>query len=315
MMRSETIGPLPATSMNNADWLRLLLLSLLWGGSFFFAEVAVASIPPLTLAWLRVGLAALALIIFMAVTGRLSGIGDWPWLNLLGMGLLNNVIPFSLIFWGQSGIDSGLAAILNATAPFWAVILAAWVVKSERLTGGRAAGLLLGFAGLIVLIGPDVLQGLGEGLLFQLAVLAGALSYAFAGLWGRKLRGLNPWQAASGQLICSSVLLAPIALFVDRPWTLAMPDAGALFSVLALALLSTALAYLIFFRILRDAGPTNLLLVTMLIPPSAMLLGSLFLGEAFGVTELAGLVLILLGLLAIDGRVIRNLSRRINAFD
>ncbi len=303
---------LQAYSMTNGDWLRLLTLSLLWGGSFFFAEVAVESIPPLTLAWARVGLAAFALLIVMAFLGNLGNLRDWPWLDLFGMGLLNNAIPFALIFWGQSGIESGLASILNATAPFWSVALAAWVVRSEKLTAGRASGLLLGLAGVILLIGPDALSGLGEGIWFQLAVLAAALSYAFAGLWGRRLKALTPWQAASGQLICSSLLLAPVALFIDQPWTLPLPGPSALASLLGLALLSTAVAYVFFFRILRDAGPTNLLLVTLLIPPSAIMLGSLFLGERFGLYEAGGLVLILSGLVAIDGRAFRYLSRCFN---
>ncbi len=298
-----------AASMTNGDWLRLLLLSLLWGGSFFFAEVAVASIPPFTLAWLRVGLAALALLAVLAALGRLTDVRRWPWFDLAGMGLLNNAIPFTLIFWGQSGIDSGLASILNATAPFWSVLLAAWVLRSERLTSGRATGLLLGLAGVVLLIGPATLGRLGEGLWYQFAVLAAAFSYALAGLWGRRLARISPWQAAAGQLVVSSLLLAPLSLAVDRPWSLPLPGLEALGAVLGLALFSTALAYLLFFRILRDAGPSNLLLVTMLIPPSAMLLGSLFLGESFGPPEIGGLSLILLGLVAIDGRIHRYLSR------
>lgn len=310
-MNSNTAA-LKAYSMTNGDWLRLLTLSLLWGGSFFFAEVAVALIPPLTLAWARVGLAAMALLLVRALLGRLGNLRAWPWLDLFGMGLLNNAIPFSLIFWGQIGIESGLASILNATAPFWSVALAAWVVRSEKITGARACGLLLGLAGVILLIGPDALTGLGEGIWFQLAVLAAAISYAFAGLWGRRLKALSPWQAASGQLICSSLLLAPVALVIDQPWTIAMPGWPALAAVLSLALFSTALAYVIFFRILRDAGPTNLLLVTLLIPPSAILLGSVFLGEAFGIFEAGGLILILAGLVAIDGKAFLYLSRRFN---
>lgn len=312
MTSTTTTAAVQAYTMGNGDWLRLLFLSLLWGGTFFFAEVAVETIPPLTLAWARVGLAALVLVLVMAVLGQLRNLGAWPWGSLLAMGLLNNAIPFSLIFWGQSGIESGLASILNATAPFWSVALGAWVIRSEPITAKRACGLLLGLAGVVLLIGPDALSGLGEGVWFQLAVLAAALSYALAGIWGRRLRTLSPWQAASGQLICSTLLLAPIALFIDRPWTLPLPDSAALASVLGLALLSTALAYLLFFRILRDAGPTNLLLVTLLIPPSAILLGSLFLGERFGLFEVGGLILILSGLAAIDGRAIRYLSRCFN---
>ncbi len=304
LTKSPHAGAMPA-----ADWLRLITLSLLWGGTFFFAEIALAGIPPLTLAWLRVLLAALALLSFLAAAGRLGGIARWPWHDLLGMGLLNNALPFSLIFWGQSAIAGGLASILNATAPFWSVILAVWVLRQERLTAARASGLALGFAGVVVLIGPAALVGLGDGLWHQAAVLAAAFSYALAGFWGRRLTGLSAEQAACGQLLSSSLLLAPLALLVDRPWTLPLPAPTVLLAVLALALFSTALAYLLFFRILKSAGPTNLLLVTLLIPPSALLLGSLFLNESFGYAESGGLLLIFAGLAAIDGRCFGYLSR------
>ncbi len=293
--------------MSNADWLRLGLLSLLWGGSFFFGEIAVAAVPPLTLASLRVGIAALALLVIAAALGQAKGLAQWPWGRLFVMGLLNNAIPFSLILWGQTGIDSGLAAILNATAPFWAILLAALLPSGERLTPGRIVGLLLGLGGVTLLVGPDALTGLGSGIWYQMAVLGAAFSYALAGLWGRRLAGLGPWQAASGQLVASSFLLLPAALIIDRPWMLPLPDLDQAAAVFGLALLSTALAYLIFFRILRDAGPTNLLLVTLLIPPSALVLGSLFLGERLGLAEAGGLALILSGLVAIDGRLARHL--------
>ncbi len=297
--------------MTNADWLRLVLLSVLWGGSFFFGDVAVQAVPPLTLASLRVGIAALALLTLAAALGRIRGLTHWPWGRLFVMGLLNNAIPFSLILWGQTEIDSGLASILNATAPFWVVLLAAWLRPEEGITRGRLVGLLLGLGGVILLVGPGALAGLGSGIWHQLAVLGAAFSYALAGLWGRRIADLGPWQAASGQLLASSLLLIPAALLIDRPWTLAPPDLEQAAAVMGLALLSTAMAYLIFFRVLRDAGATNLLLVTLLIPPSALLLGSLFLGERLGLAEAVGLALILSGLVAIDGRLARILAARL----
>ncbi|GAB5469908.1 MAG: DMT family transporter [Rhodospirillales bacterium] len=296
--------------MSLADWLRLLLLSLLWGGSFFFGEVAVEAVPPLTLALLRVCLAAATLLLLALLLGRLAGLAQWPWGKLLVMGFLNNAIPFSLILWGQTEIDSGLASILNATTPFWAVLLATWLVPSEGLTPARFCGLLLGLAGVILLIGPGALAGLGDSLLHQAVVLLAAVSYALAGLWGRRLAGVTPWQAACGQLVCSSLLLLPLAVAVDRPWSLPLPGLEVMAAILCLAVFSTALAYLLFFRLLKDAGSTNLMLVTMLIPPSALLLGSLFLGETLGPLELAGLALVLGGLIAIDGRFYRTVFGR-----
>ncbi|MEO1193964.1 MAG: DMT family transporter, partial [Pseudomonadota bacterium] len=265
--------------MRTRDWLRLLALSLLWGGSFFFGEVAVASLPPLTLAWLRVATAACALLTIGLIIGRLAGLSAWPWGKLLVMGLLNNALPFSLILWGQTEIDSGLASILNATTPFWAILLATWLLPAEGLTPARLTGLLLGLGGVVLLIGPSALAGLGESLWHQAAVLGAAFCYGCAGIWGRRLSGLTAWQAASGQLVCSSLLLLPVVLVSEQPWLVPLPDLPVITAVLCLGLFSTGLAYLLFFRILRDCGPTNLMLVTMLIPPSALLLGWLFLGE------------------------------------
>jgi len=292
--------------MRTEDWLRLTLLSLLWGGSFFFGEVGVAALPPLTVAATRVSLAALTLLSLGSMLGRLGGMGGWPWGRLLVMGLVNNAIPFSLILWGQTAIDSGLASILNATAPFWALLLSACLLADAGLTANRLAGLLLGFAGVLTLVGPGALSGLGGALWHQAAVLGAAVSYAVAGLWGRRLTGLTPWQAASGQLVCSSLLLVPLALATERPWLLPLPDAATMAALAGLAVVCTAFAYLLFFRVLRDAGPANLLLVTLMIPPTALALGALFLDEHIGLREAGGLALVLAGLLAIDGRVLRR---------
>ena len=302
--------PQPGTAMRNADWLRLFLLSLLWGGSFFFGEIAVEALPPVTLAGLRVSLAALTLVLLLAAGGRLANFAAWPWPDLLVMGLLNNAIPFSLILWGQSEIDSGPAAILTATTPFWTLVLATWMLPSDGLTPRRLAGLLLGLAGVAVLIGPDALEGLGSSLWHEMAVLGAALSYGCAALWGRRLKGLTVWQAAGGQLIGSSLILLPLALVLDQPWSLPFPGLAESASVLGLALLSTALAYLLYFRILRNAGPANLSLVTMLVPASALLLGALFLGEQLGRTEAAGLAFVLAGLIVLDGRIGRIFSSK-----
>ncbi len=269
-------------SMNATEWALLLLLALLWGGSFFFGKVALAVFPALTLVALRTGLAALALIAFLAARGIALPLSPALWRRFLVMGLLNNALPFALINWGQTQIDSGLAAILNATTPLFTVLLAHLVTADERLTRNRVAGVVLGFAGVVVMIGPAALRGLGLAGLGKLAVVGAAASYACAGLYGRRLAGLPPVAAACFMLVASSLVMLPVALLVDGPAGLARGLAAGTpiwAAVAGLALLSTALAYIVYFRILATAGATNLLLVTFLIPVSALLLGGLVLGE------------------------------------
>lgn len=221
------------------------------------------------------------------------------------MGALNNAIPFSLIFAGQTRIDSALAAILNATTPLFTVLLAHFLTRDERLMAMRAIGVGVGFAGAVALIGPSALAGVGADALAQSAVLAAACSYAFAGIFGRRFRDLAPAAAAFGMLVSAFVLMAPIAILVERP-ALVLPSAVPLAAILSLALLSTAFAYLIYFRILAAAGATNLLLVTFLIPVSALLLGTFVLDERLSGTAVIGMGLIFLGLAAIDGRLFKR---------
>lgn len=291
--------------MGAFDWGLLIALSILWGGSFLFVGVAVKELPPFTIVLLRVAIAALALHIALRVLRIALPHDPATWTAFFGMGLLNNAIPFSLIVWGQTQIASGLASILNATTPIFTVVLAHALTKDERLTWPRMTGVLIGFGGIVVLIGPEVLHGLEAAALAQIAVLVAACSYAFAGIFGRRFKrmGVAPLATATGQVTASSILLLPLAAIVDRPWTLSMPGVEAWGAVIALALLSTALAYVLYFRILASAGAVNLLLVTFLIPPSAILLGVMVLHEALQVTELAGMALIGVGLAAIDGRL------------
>jgi drug/metabolite transporter (DMT)-like permease len=292
--------------MAGRDWLLLLALSLLWGGSFFFSEVALAELGPFTVVLGRVGLAAVALVGFVYLSGRRLPAAPGIWGAFLVMGALNNLIPFSLIVWGQVHIDSGLAAILNATTPLFTVALAHLLARDERLSPNRLIGVGLGLSGVAVLVGPAVLDELGVQGLAQLAVLGAALCYACAGIYGRRFKALPPAVAAAGMVTCSAVMILPIALVVERPWTVS-PGALAWGAVLGLSLLSTALAYLIYFRILAAAGATNLLLVTFLIPVSALLLGALVLGERPEASAVAGLALIFAGLAAVDGRPFRFL--------
>jgi drug/metabolite transporter (DMT)-like permease len=291
--------------MNRGEWLELVLLSVLWGGSFFFAGVQVKALPPFTIVLLRVFLAAIILNVLVKALGRKIPLGLSAWRAFIGMGLLNNAVPFSLVVWGQTHIASGLAAILNATTPISTVIVAHFLTDDEKMTGNRLLGVAIGFFGVVVLIGPDSLRGIGDDVLAQLAVLLAGVSYAFAGVYGRRFRrmGIDPIATATGQVTAASVLLFPFALTLDAPWTLAMPPWTVWAAALGSALFSTAVGYVLYFRILATAGATNILLVTFLIPVSAILMGSFGLGEHLEPRHFAGLACIGAGLIAIDGRV------------
>ena len=296
------------STMNAREWLLLVLLSILWGGSFFFVELGLTGFPPATLVLGRTGLAAAALILAVRLGGLRMPTAPRPWGAFLVMGMLNGAIPYSLIVWAQVHIDSGPASVLNATTPFFSIVLAHFLTSEERITGNRIAGLTVGLCGVVVLTGRDALHGLGFVSFGHLAVLAAALSYACAGIFGRRFRGLPPAVAAAGQVTGSALLMLPVALYVDRPWTLS-PGMDAWAALVGIALLSTALAYLIYFRILATAGATNVLLVTLLIPVSALALGVLALGERPGWNMMIGTALILLGIAAIDGRLWRRVLR------
>jgi drug/metabolite transporter (DMT)-like permease len=294
------------------EWALLVALSVLWGGSFFFVGVAVAELPTFTIVALRVLIAAAALALFLQVSGIGIPHGRQAWRAFFAIGVLNNIIPFSLIVWGQAHIASGLASILNATTPLFTVLVAHALTADEKLTPQRASGVAIGFAGVVVMIGPAALHEARSDLLAQLACLGAAVSYAFAGVYGRRFRrlGLAPLQTAFGQVSASSVVLVPLALLAERPWTLPVPGLSTWAAVAALAVLSTALAYALYFVILARAGATNVLLVTFLVPVSAILLGAAVLGERLQPRGFAGMALIGLGLAAIDGRLARWRRRR-----
>lgn len=298
----ETISRRP---MNLREWAMLLALAAVWGGSFFFNGIAVQELPVFTVVGFRVALAALILLAILRLRGERMPRGRQVWAAFLGMGLLNNAVPFSMIVWGQQHIASGVASILNASTPLFTVIFAHVLTRDERMTTGRLAGVAIGFAGVAVMIGPAALRDLGVQVAAQLACLAGAVSYAFAGIYGRRFRamGISPISTATGQVMASGMILLPLVLLVDRPWTLAAPGPAAILALVGVAAISTALAYVLYFRILATAGATNLLLVTFLIPVSAILLGTLFLDETLLPRHLAGMALIGAGLVTLDGRL------------
>lgn len=293
--------------MRAFDWGLLLTLSLLWGGSFFFTEIALREITPLVTVWGRV---ALACIILWAIL-RFRGVRvSWDrrlWASFLVMGCLNNVIPFSLIVWGQQEISGSLASIFNATTPFFTVILAQFLTQDERLTLPKAIGLLIGFSGVVIMVGMEALHGLASAFWSQAAILLAAISYGCAAIWGRRFKGIDPMVTATGQVTASSLIMTPLALWLGFPQGYFIPSGDVLGAILGIACLCTVAAYILYFKILETSGATNLMLVTFLIPLSAITLGSVFLQETLSTDQIAGMVLILLGLLIMDGRMLRSI--------
>ncbi len=305
-------APMINLVMGGRDWAILILLSVLWGGSFFFIGVGVREVAPLTFVLIRVALAAAALWVFLLIRRTPVRLPREALGAMLVLALLNNAIPFSLFAWSQTQIASGLASILNATTPIWGVVVAHMFTRDERLTPAKLAGVLLGFGGVALMIGPGFLRDLGTGFAAQLACLAATLCYALAGVWARRFKamGVAPATVATGQLSATALVMLPVALLVDQPWLRPAPSAEAWAAVVGLALLGTALAYILYFRLIASAGATNALLVTLLIPPTAILLGWLFLGERLEPRDFAGLALIALGLAAIDGRLLSRARLR-----
>lgn len=290
--------------MGALEWAMLVALSVLWGGSFFFVGVVIDDLPPLTIVTLRVGLAAIALWSIALVMGYRPPKNPGVWFAFFGMGLLNNVIPFVLIVWGQTQIASGLASILNATTPLFTVAVAGLLLPDEKATPIKLIGVAVGFLGVVVMIGVPAV-GEGDNTIAQFAVLIATLSYAFAGVYGRRFKtmAINPIVTAAGQVTVSTLILAPITLYIDGPLNLSTLSLYSWAAIAGLAVLSTAVAYVLFFKILESSGATNLLLVTLLIPVSAILLGSLFLNEVLQPVHFVGMAFIALGLSAIDGRL------------
>ena len=295
--------------MDAFDWVMLITLATVWGGSFLFNAILVAELPVITIVAIRVTVAALALWGFVRVTGRKIPTSPQVWGALLILGVLNNAIPFSLIVQGQTQITSGLASILNATTPLFTILVAGFFLTDERFSVLRVLGVVVGFSGVILLVGPEALSGLGDDFWAQLCALGAALSYGFASVFGRRFRELrvDPVMVATGQVTMSSLVLWPIALWIDGPQDIMGLSFNAAASMFGLAVLCTSFAYILYFRILERAGATNISLVTFLVPISAIILGVLVLGERIFIKEIMGMTLIGMGLAIIDGRLFQRL--------
>ena len=299
-----------APTINLTSGLLLAALATVWGGSFFFAEIALREVPPLTITLHRVFWAVPVLLAIVWIKRIKVPVCPRAWLCYLVMGALNNAIPFSLIFWGQTHIDSGLASILNGTTAVFGAVVAGILLVDEPLTPRKILGALTGLLGVAAIMGVDALTHFDPQNLGQIAILGAALSYAFASVWAKRyLSDYPPMMNALGMLVGATLLMMPAVLVLEGPPSFALsPDVWA--SLMAVAILSTALAYLLYFEILIRAGSANLMLVTLLIPPVAVGLGYVFLGERLDGEAWIGFAMIALGLAITDGRLFRHLMGR-----
>lgn len=293
--------------MNRLDWAILLILSFLWGGSFFLGKIALQAISPWAIVFARLFLAAMTLNVIAFLLRKFPPLNARLWGQLFILGLINNAIPFSLIFWGQQYIASGLASIINATTPLFSTLFVHYFKAGEPLNLRRFIGVLVGFGGVSLLIGPSAFEGIGGHFAGEIAIIGAAISYALAAIYARRFRHLPSIMPAIGQINSATLIILPIWLFIEMPLTHpALPDTTILISLLVLGVFCTAFAYMLYFRLIANAGATNATLVTFLVPVSALLLGHFFLGEQLTANQYAGMALIFLGLALIDGRLFRK---------
>ncbi|HUV09174.1 MAG TPA: EamA family transporter [Spirochaetia bacterium] len=296
--------------MKRLEMVSLILLGLIWGSSFLFIKVALADIPPLTLVFIRIALGALCLLIVLRFQGKRMPAFGPVWGAFFLMGLLNGAVPYTLISIGEVTIDSGLAAILNATMPIFTLILAHFLTEDEPLSWERSLGVAVGLLGVIVLVGVDALLGIGTHFWSQMAVIGAAVSYALATIVGRRfLKGYPAIVAATGQLIGGAVLMAPLSLILDTPWKL-NPSWLSVGTLLALSIVGTSVAYLFYFYLLNRVGATRTSMVTYIVPLTGVLWGAVFLGERFHWWSFLALGLILIGVTGSSGRFLRGSALR-----
>ncbi|MDG2313436.1 MAG: DMT family transporter [Alphaproteobacteria bacterium] len=297
-------------SMNPFQWGLLVILSIFWGGSFLFVGIAVEDFQPFTIAFLRVLIASFVLWLTIIITSIKIPKKASVWYSFFIMGTINSAIPFSLIAWGQSHITSGLASILIATTPLITVIGAHFYTADEKITINRFIGILMGFLGVIILLGPDLLGYIGKNLLGQLAIVLAAILYALASIYGRRYsrQKIPPLVIATGQVTASAIILFPAIILIDQPWSYSPPSNISWAAIISLGVFSTAIAYLIYFRILATAGATNLMLVNFLVPITAIFLGIMVLGESISLQNILGMFFIGVGLTLIDGRLNKKIK-------
>ncbi|SMY07357.1 DMT family transporter [Flavimaricola marinus] len=285
-------------------WAEMALLALFWGFSFLAIRVALDEVGPWTVVAARLAGAMVVLWLWVLIRGYAVPRTAKIWVAFMGMGFLNNVIPFGLIAWGQQSIETGLASILNASTAVWGVLIAALFLPEERLTWRRGIGVLIGFLGVSTAIGLEALRNFDLRSVSQLAILGAAVSYGFSGVWARRnLRGLRPEVAAAGMLTCSSLVTICLAGYYENPLGSDL-HASTLIALAYLAVFATAAAYLVYYRVMAQAGSGNVMLVTLLVAPVAIVAGAVVLGEALPPRAYAGFAMLALGLVVLDGRLI-----------
>ena len=293
--------------MTNKDWLRIVALGFLWGSSFLYAEILLRYLNPLMIVFLRVGLAGLTLLVICLMKRHRIKLTGNDLVNIGVMGALNNVIPFSLIVWGQQTTTGGLASIINASTAFFSILLAALFIPQERLTWNRITGVLIGVAGVAVAVGPANMLHVSENDIGKYLILLATISYAFAGVWAKlRMQNLPSLISATGMLVASALLMLPL-LFATDTFQVASIDVYVFFLSFQFAVICSVFAYLLYFKILETTGAGNLLICTIIVPPSAILLEVLVLDEVIGTRELAGLLIVTVGMVVLDGRLLRRL--------
>jgi drug/metabolite transporter (DMT)-like permease len=298
--------------LDATGWGLIAILTLLWGGAFYMIEVGLRSFPPITLVFIRMAFAVPPMWIAMRFMGERLPTDMRIWALLAVVGAFNCALPFTLFFWGQQYLDSGYASILNATTPLWGVITAHFMTADEKATPSRIVGVLVGLAGIMVMVGPEAMKGVSDNLLAQLACLISTVFYSLAAIFGRRLSqtSLTPMAVATGQTMTAALMMVPIMLVIDQPWTMSTPRLDSVLAGLAIALISTALAYVLYFRLIDRSGASNAQLVAFLMPILAVALGVAFLNESLSSGQVAGAVLIAFGLAIIDGRLLARLAPR-----
>ena len=290
-------------NMTPRTWLLMLLLGLIWGGTFFLSEILLLELSPFQIVFHRVSIAALVMVLYITIKGIALPKDGRIWLALAVMGLLNNAIPFSAIVFGQQYITGGMASILNSTTAFFGVMLSGIFLKEEAITMPKVIGVIMGILGVIIIMGFDTLSSLSLTNIGQILIILSSISYAFASIWGKfQVKNLGVEVTATGMLITSSVWMFILATMVEGLPFEALSMRSTL-SLLTFAILCTSVAYLLYFAILKQAGAANLTLVTIIIPPFALILDAVALGEMVSLQELIGFAIISLGLLVISGKL------------
>ncbi len=282
--------------MGVVEWALLALLASLWGCSFFFQAICLETLPVLTTVFGRMAVAGVLLLLVAAAMGERIALTPVAVGEFFALGLMRTALPMLCIVWAQTRIESNVAGILNSTSVIFTVVVAHFLTADDRLTRPKAIGVAVAVLGMIVMVGFDALRGLGDNVAGQLAMLLATLSYGFAAVFGRRFKGTSPVVSAAGMLIAGAILVGPFAWVYDWPLSQA-PSTRSALALGAVAVFSTACAFVVWFRLIQTAGPSNTSMVTLLIPFVSLLLGVVLLGESVSMAKLGGLGLILLGLL------------------